>query len=107
MRLEYGSVSWKLKAFAHRPGTFHSKLSAEREVIVVACPTEEDTEDTESIIVERTWDSQMQYLISVSGRAFFIGGTIPINIVLMPMDKAKVHRIAVFIEGMLFYFPPL
>ena len=89
----------------HRPGTFHSKLSAERDVIVVACPMEEDTEDSESIIIERNWDQQMQYLISISGRSFFIGGTVPISIVLMPMDKVKVHRITVHIEGTFFLFP--
>src|ERR1700674_626375 len=82
LHVDYGSVSWKLRAFAHRPGTFHSKLSAERDVIVVACPMEEDTEDSESIIIERNWDQQLQYLISISGRAFFIGGTVPISIVL-------------------------
>jgi hypothetical protein len=100
MRVDYGSISWKLRAFVHRPGTFHTKLSAERDVIIVTCPTEDDTEDSESIIVERNWDQQMQYLISISGRVFFIGGTIPISIVLMPMDKVKVHRITVYIEGM-------
>jgi hypothetical protein len=105
MQVDYGTISWKLRAFVHRPGAFHSKLSAERDVIIVACPTEEDTEDTESIIVERNWDQQLQYLISISGRAFFIGGTIPISIVLMPMDKVKVHRITVSIEGVYTFFP--
>ena len=85
----------------HRPGAFHFKFTAEREVVVITCPTEEETEESENIIVERSWDQQMQYLISVSGRAFFIGGIVPISFVLMPLDKMKVYRIAVYIEGVL------
>jgi len=67
---------------------------------------EEDTEDSESIIIERNWDQQLQYLISISGRAFFIGGRVPINLVLMPMDKIKIHRITVHIEGVFSSFRP-
>jgi hypothetical protein len=99
LQADYGSVCWRLKAHVHRPGAFNVKLSAEREVVVVSCPTEEETEDTENIIVERTWEQQLQYLISVSGRAFFIGGTVPVSMVLMPLEKVKVHRIMIYIEG--------
>ncbi|KAG5652841.1 hypothetical protein H0H81_003403 [Sphagnurus paluster] len=73
---------------------FKAKLAAHREVIVITCPTEEDTEDTENIVVERHWDQQLQYLISISGRSFYIGGTIPITFTLMPLAKIKVHRIS-------------
>jgi arrestin-related trafficking adapter 3/6 len=94
-----GSVTWLLKATAHRPGAFKSRLYAQRKVTVVTCPTEEDTEDTENVIVERQWDGQMQYLITFSGRSFYIGGTIPISFTLLPLNKVKVHRIVAFIEG--------
>lgn len=97
-------MSWRLKAFVHRPGAFHPKFTAEREVVVITCPTEEETEESENIIVERSWDQQLQYLISVSGKAFFIGGTVPISFVLLPLDKVKVHRIAVYIEGVFMGF---
>lgn len=95
----YGSVVWRLKANVHRPGAFKTKLAAHREVVVVSSPTEEDTEDTENIIVERLWDNQLQYLIAISGRSFYIGGTIPVSFTLMPLAKIKVHRISVYLEG--------
>ncbi|CAL1711434.1 unnamed protein product [Somion occarium] len=95
---EYGSVVWHLKAVVHRPGTFKSKLSATQEVTVVACPGEDDTEDTESVIVERQWDDQMQYLISISGRSFYIGGTIPVSLTFAPWTKMKVYKLSVVIE---------
>jgi arrestin-related trafficking adapter 3/6 len=95
----HGNVTWRLSAQVHRPGTFSQKLSASQEVIVIVSPGEDDTEDTENIIIERQWDLQLQYLISVSGRSFYVGGTLPIQITIMPMTKAKVHRISVILEG--------
>jgi arrestin-related trafficking adapter 3/6 len=95
----YGSVAWRLKAQVHRPGAFTSKLTASKYVTLVACPGEEDMEDQDSIVVERQWDSQLQYLITVSGRTFFIGGKMPVHITLMPLTKVKVHRISVFLDG--------
>lgn len=92
-------MTWRLRATVHRPGAFKSKYATSREVVVITCPTEEDTEDTENIMVERHWDQQLQYLISVSGRSFYIGGTVPISFTLMPLGKVKIHRISVFIEG--------
>ena len=102
MQCDYGSVVWRLRATAHRPGTFKSKLTASREVIMIACPLEEDTEDTENIVVERHWDQQLQYLISISGRSFYIGGAVPVTFTLMPLAKVKIHRVSVFIEGVRF-----
>jgi hypothetical protein len=98
----YGSVTWRLRGQVHRPGTFSHKLSASREVILIASPGEDDTEDSENIIVERQWDSQLQYLISISGRSFYIGGTLPIQITMLPMSKMKIHRISVILEGVYF-----
>ncbi len=102
MQCNYGSVSWSLSATVHRLGTFTTKLEAQRDVVVVSCPTEEDTEDTENIIVERHWDSQLQYLITISGRSFYIGGTMPISLTFMPLAKMKIHRLSVVIEGEFF-----
>lgn len=104
MQCDYGSVVWRLRATAHRPGTFKSKLTASREVIMIACPMEEDTEDTENIVVERHWDQQLQYLISISGRSFYIGGTVPVTFTLMPLAKVKIHRVSVFIEERVDYY---
>lgn len=99
MFCDFGTVTWRLRAHVHRPGAFRPKYTAEREVIVVSCPTEDDTEDTENIIVERHWDQQMQYLIAISGRSFYIGGTLPVTFTMLPLAKASVHRVAVYLEG--------
>jgi arrestin-related trafficking adapter 3/6 len=99
LECNHGSIRWRIKATVHRPGTFSTRLAASRDIVVVACPTEEDTEDTENIIVERLWDYQLQYLISISGRMFHIGGSVPITFTFMPLAKVKIHRIAVYIEG--------
>lgn len=95
---DYGTMIWRLKAEVHRPGAFTPKLTAQRDVLVVAAPCEEDTEDSENIIIERQWESQLQYLIAISGRRFPTGGTIPIDLTIIPFAKAKVHRIAVYID---------
>lgn len=67
MECTYGTVVWRLKANVHRPGTFASRLHAVREVMVIAVPMEDNTEETETIVVERHWEQQLQYLISISG----------------------------------------
>ena len=100
LSVDYGSVVWRLKAVVHRPGAFKTKLTASHDITVVATPGEDDTEESESIIVERQWDSQMQYLIVISGRSFSIGGHIPITITFMPWTKMKIYRVSVIIEGM-------
>ncbi|KAF8967977.1 hypothetical protein BDZ97DRAFT_1755710 [Flammula alnicola] len=104
MQCDFGSVVWQLKANVHRPGTFKPKMTATRDVIVIACPTEEDTEDTENILVERQWEQQLQYLIAVSGRSFYIGGTMPVTFTLMPLAKVKIHRLSVYIEERIDYY---
>ncbi|KAH9942155.1 uncharacterized protein BXZ73DRAFT_41120 [Epithele typhae] len=104
LQVDYGSVSWKLKAVVHRPGAFKTKLTASRDITVVASPGEDDTEESESIVVERQWDTQMQYLIIISGRSFAIGGTMPISVAFMPWTKMKVHRISVLIEERVDYW---
>lgn len=104
MRCEYGSVVWQLRANVHRPGAFKTKLTAMRDVTVIACPTEEDTEDTENIIVERQWEQQLQYIIAVSGRSFYIGGTMPVMLTLMPLTKMKVYRLSIYVEERVDYY---
>ncbi|KAI0061210.1 hypothetical protein BV25DRAFT_807582 [Artomyces pyxidatus] len=104
LQCEYGSVSWRLKASVHRPGAFTTKLMASRDVILVASPSEDDTEDTENIVVERFWDDQMQYLLSISGRMFSIGGTIPIDVSFLPMSKMKLYRLSVSLDERVDYY---
>ncbi|CDO78015.1 hypothetical protein BN946_scf184907.g5 [Trametes cinnabarina] len=104
LHVDYGSVTWKLKAVVHRPGAFKAKMQASQDITVIATPCEDDTEESESIIVERQWDTQMQYLIAISGRSFPLGGTMPISITFMPWTKMKIHRISVLIEERVEYW---
>jgi hypothetical protein len=99
----FGSVSWHLKANVHRPGLLTPKLNATREVILVAAPEGGDTEDTGNIIVDQVWDSQLRYVISISGKSFPIGGVMPVHFKLVPFAKVKVYRITLILEGTLFY----
>ena len=92
----------------HRPGTFTTRLTATRDVTLIACPGEDDLDESDNIVVQREWDSQMHYLIIVSGRAFPIGSSIPLQITFMPIAKIKVYRISAYIEGgFLTIFSPL
>ncbi|KAH9889437.1 hypothetical protein C8Q73DRAFT_793631 [Cubamyces lactineus] len=104
LHVDYGSVTWKLKAVVHRPGAFKAKLQTSQEITVIATPCEDDTEESESIIVERQWDTQMQYLIAISGRSFPLGSVMPISVTFMPWTKMKIHRISVLIEERVDYW---
>lgn len=99
MHCDHGSVTWRLHAHVHRPGAFRTKYTAGRDVVVISYPTEDDTEENENITVERHWDQQLQYLITISGRSFPIGGSMPMSFTMLPLTKAKVYRISVFLEG--------
>ncbi|KAF5355180.1 hypothetical protein D9756_005473 [Leucocoprinus leucothites] len=104
MICNYGAVTWRLRAHVHRPGPFRPKYTAERPVILVSCPTEDDVEESENIVIERHWDHQLQYLIAVSGRSFHIGGTLPVTFTMLPLAKAKVYRVAVYLEERTDYY---
>ena len=84
----------------HRPGAFTHRLTATREVTLIASPGEDDVDETDNIVVQREWDSQMHYLIIISGRSFPIGSAIPIHITFMPIAKIKIFRVSALIEGM-------
>ncbi|KAE9392952.1 hypothetical protein BT96DRAFT_999921 [Gymnopus androsaceus JB14] len=116
--LPQSTLRWQLKASVHRPGAFASKMQVTQEVLVVSGPGEDDGEDGvngETVVVERTWDGgvpllhanpnpgSLQYLIAISGRCFCIGGVIPIELTLMPLDKVRVHRLGVTLEQKIEY----
>jgi arrestin-related trafficking adapter 3/6 len=107
LRCNYGSVSWRLKATVHRPGAFSPKLSAMREVILVASPSEDHRDDTDNVIIERFWEDQLQYMLSLSGRVFPIGGTVSLTLNLLPMAKVKIFKVVVQLEGKAIYLPSL
>jgi arrestin-related trafficking adapter 3/6 len=99
-------VTWRLKAYVHRPGAFTTKLTAVRDVTVISCPGEDDLDEHESLIVERQWEEQLQYIVAISGKMFFVGGTIPMQITFLPLSNVKIHRISVTLEGVFIYFRP-
>ncbi|GMK53679.1 hypothetical protein CspeluHIS016_0102650 [Cutaneotrichosporon spelunceum] len=101
---EYGSVKYRLKATVVRVGALTSNWVEELEVTMIAGPQEDDLEETENVIVERQWEDQMRYQIALSGKAFPIGGTIPISIRLMPLTKCKIYRVTIALEEKTDYF---
>ncbi|GAA6000674.1 arrestin family protein [Rhodotorula paludigena] len=104
LNCEFGHVSYALKATVHRAGALTSKLTASTEVTLVTTPGEEDTEESESIVVERFWETQVKYHVALSGKSFPIGGQIPISIRLHPLAKIKLYRITAQLEQKTSYF---
>lgn len=76
---DFGSVVYKLKAVVHRSGALTANLFEEKEVRMVACPGEDDTEESENVIVERQWEDQLRYLVALSGKSFPIGGSMYVS----------------------------
>ncbi|ORY34869.1 or S-antigen, C-terminal domain-domain-containing protein [Naematelia encephala] len=101
---EFGSVTYRLKATVIRVGALTPNLVEEVEVMMIASPQEDDLEESENVIVERQWEEQMRYQIALSGKAFPIGGTIPISVRLMPLAKCRIHRLTVSLEEKTDYF---
>lgn len=63
----------------------------------------EEIDDGDAIVVERQWDfndhPQLRYLLSIGSRHFAQGSEIPWNIQLMPLNKTKLYRISITLEG--------
>lgn len=68
LNCEFGHVSYTLKATVHRAGALTPKLTSSTEVMLVTSPSEEDTEENESIVVERFWETQVKYHVALSGK---------------------------------------
>lgn len=102
IQCDFGSVFYRLRATVHRPGPFSHRLTATIPVEVICMPTEE-VDDGDPIVVERQWDfqdhPQLRYLLSIGGRHFSLGSEIPWSIQLMPLNKTKLYRISVILEG--------
>jgi arrestin-related trafficking adapter 3/6 len=114
---EFSSVRYKLKAIVHRSGTFSAKITATTNVELVSAPAEEDAEEDDSVVVERQWDTELRYTVSITGRNFPQGSDvstwlfcfllnltprkIPWSVQLMPLSKSKLHRMTFVLEGRL------
>jgi hypothetical protein len=97
-------MTWRLKACVHRPGTFATKLTAVRDVTVIACPGEDDLKEHKGLVAERQWEGQLHYLVTISGKTFYVGGTIPMQVTFMPLAEVKIHSISVVLEGVFIFF---
>ncbi|SCZ89070.1 BZ3500_MvSof-1268-A1-R1_Chr1-1g00932 [Microbotryum saponariae] len=100
----FGHVTYVLKATVHRAGALTSNLTTSTEIVLVSAPSQDDTEENESIVVERFWETQMKYNVALSGKSFAIGSQIPVSIRLDPMAKIKVYRITAVLEQKTNYF---
>ncbi|GHJ86661.1 hypothetical protein NliqN6_3063 [Naganishia liquefaciens] len=101
---DFGSVTYRLKATVVRVGALSPNYVEEQEVNLIASPGEDDLEETENVIVERQWEDQLRYLVALSGKAFPIGGQIPMSLRFMPMSKCKIYRLSAMIEEKIDYF---
>ncbi|KAG8709975.1 hypothetical protein FRC08_017803 [Ceratobasidium sp. 394] len=104
LHCDFGSVVYRLKAVVHRAGTFVPKLVAQAEVTLISSPGENDTEETDNIVVERQWGEQLRYFINISGKSFPVGGVVPVTLTLMPLDKVRIYRISVILEEKIDYY---
>ena len=102
IRCDFGSVWYRLRATVHRPGPFSHRLTTTIPVEVICMPVD-DVDDGDAIVVERQWDfhghPQLRYMLSIGGRHFSQGSEIPWNIQLMPLNKTKLYRISITLEG--------
>jgi arrestin-related trafficking adapter 3/6 len=61
----------------------------------------------DGLVVQRQWEGQMAYVIPVLVRIFCICKAVPMQFTIVPLVKVRVHRIAVFLDGGLSFFPIL
>lgn len=72
---------------------------------MVHAPDEEGTEETEAIVVERTWEDALTYRVFVSGRSFACGSKIPLWIKFIPLgEKVRVWRLTAVLEEKTHYY---
>ncbi|KAG9312095.1 hypothetical protein JVU11DRAFT_7379 [Chiua virens] len=98
----HGSLTWQIKADVKRPGVFTTRLTAQKEVIVVSLPKHSNPE--EGIDLQRPWEDQFQYRVQIGGHAFPIGGKVPFQLTISPMAKIKVHSILVYLDERTDYY---
>lgn len=71
-----GSLNYVIKAVAHRPGTFTSKLSCQIPLIVAAAPAigeGEGSGDPGPLFVQQQWGGKLAYSFGLSSRLFLLG----------------------------------
>lgn len=102
---DFGRNTYALKALVRRSGPLTPNLSCEREVVMVHAPDEEGIEETEAIIVERSWEEALTYRVFVSGRSFACGSKIPLWIKFIPLgEKIRLWRFTAVLEEKTNYY---
>ncbi len=104
MDLPMGNVKWMLDAVIERAGTFKPNLHGIQEILVIRAPDQNSLEQVEPIAIQRRWEDQLHYDIIISGKAFPIGGKIPIAFKLTPLAKVQCHRIKVYVTENVDYY---
>lgn len=99
MKADHGSLIWNVRAEVKRPGTFKSRMTAQKEVVVVCLLKDEDSEEAEGIDLQKQWEDQFQYRVQIAGCGFPVGGQIPFQLTITPLAKIKVHCISVNLDG--------
>ncbi|CAD6911967.1 unnamed protein product [Tilletia controversa] len=107
LHADFGHNAYHLRALVRRVGALTSNLMAEREVTLIHSPEDDGTTDaTDLIVVQRTWEQALAYMVVISGKTFPIQqrSKIPVWMKLAPIDKVSVHRITASIEEHTSYF---
>ncbi|KAF9783668.1 hypothetical protein BJ322DRAFT_1196431 [Thelephora terrestris] len=100
----FGSIVWTLTATVHRPGRLTPRMETVRTINVVATPSEDATEDVESVTANKTWEDQMVYCLSIVGRAFPIGTKVPVQLTLLPIAKIQIYKVSAAIDEKVMYY---
>ncbi|KAE8219669.1 hypothetical protein CF319_g6677 [Tilletia indica] len=106
LHADFGHNAYHLRALVRRVGALTSNLMAVREVTLIHSPEDDGTTDaTDLIVVQRTWEQALAYMVVISGKTFAIQRSkIPLWMKLAPIDKVSVHRIQASIEEHTSYF---
>jgi hypothetical protein len=60
----FGTNHYRLKATVRRAGALTSNLTTDTTLQLIAAPGDDDIEDSESIVVDRMWETQLHYMIA-------------------------------------------
>ncbi|WFC99826.1 hypothetical protein MYAM1_002572 [Malassezia yamatoensis] len=104
LHADFGHLEYILKATVHRSGTLAPNLVTQREVTLVQMPDSDNTVVTDSIVVSRTCEDMLSYMLVISGTSFPIGTYIPVSLKMVPIGKIKIHRITVALEEQTDYY---
>ncbi|KDN53434.1 hypothetical protein K437DRAFT_253132 [Tilletiaria anomala UBC 951] len=104
LHADFGSNQYTLKALVQRAGALTPNLTTEREVTFIHAPDEDEMEGSDAIVVQRTWEDALSYVVVISGKSFPLGSKIPMWLKFVPLTKVKIHRIVATMEEKTDYY---